>query len=333
MLYPILTYSRDLGDFTHNLVELHASGLKAIRLIYKGKSETDFNARIEEIQQLISENKLELDILIDLPGKKPIVGHLNEGLHVELGFEYQLTNEKTASSSSSIPIANFFDHECFNELLSGDIISIADDELNLLVTEVTDEVIETTALNSFHLTSNRSMGLKNKDFTIEANSEADLSFVQNLKVIPRNMKLVVSFTKTANDLKKLKQLQPEIELIPKIETIVSDADLLEIIKHCETLMLGRGDLSLVCTPKELFSYQEHLIELCRQHNKKLIIGTGLLSSISDKQSTTIAEVMDYAHLRNRGIDGFLLAGSNAQKYPFETLEFMRNYSNNNLIVV
>ncbi len=328
MIHPILTYSRDLGDFTHDLTELHASGLKAIRLIYKGKSETEFNARIEEIQQIVSKNQLELDILVDLPGKKPIVGHLDEGLHVELGFEYQLTNEKTASSSSSIPIVNFFDHECFNELLSGDIISIADDELNLLVTEVTDEVIETIALNSFHLTSNRSMGLKNKDFTLEANSDADLSFVKNLKNTPTNLKLVVSFTKTATDLKKLKLLQPEIELIPKIETIVSDADLLEIMEHCETLMLGRGDLSLVCSPEELFSYQEHLINFCKQHSKKLIVGTGLLSSISDKQSPTIAEVMDYGHLVNSGINSFLIAGSNAQKYPLETLKFMTIFGEN-----
>lgn len=324
MIYPVLTYSRNLGDFSHDLSALHQRGLKAIRLIYKGKSEFEFNQRIQEIQAIINDQKLEIDILIDLPGKKPIVGNLPQGLSVKAGSEYQLTAHQSEHSFHVIPTVNFFDHANFPYLAPGDIISIADDELNLLVKEVNETII-CEALHSFDLTSNRSMGVKNNPFTVEANSAADLLFVQHLKDVPDTVKLVVSFTKKAADLLKLKAIQPGVELIPKIETILDETTLLEIMNCCETLMLGRGDLSLVCKPNALFRFQQQLIDLCQKNNKRLIIGTGLLTTISDQQSPTISEITDYAYLRSRGIDAFLIAGSNAHNYPMETLEFMQEF--------
>ena len=324
MLYPILTYSRNLGDFPHDLAALHQLGLRAIRLIYKGKTEAEFLQRVEEIQQKIREEQLDIDILIDLPGKKPIVGNLGPGLDVKAGMEYHLADQDTSYTFPVIPTASFFDHANFPKLSPGDVISIADDELNLLVKHVNETVV-CEALNSFYLTSNRSMGVKNNPFDVEANSEADLLLVKHLQDIPENVKLVVSFTKQAGDLLKLKALQPNAYLIPKIETLLDATTLLEIMDCCDTLMLGRGDLSVVCSPNELFDFQELLIDLCAKNDKQLIVGTGLLTSISDKISPTISEVMDYSYLRKRGIEAFLIAGSNSLNYPKETLGFMQQF--------
>lgn len=324
MLYPILTYSRNPGEFPFDLAELHKQGLRAIRLIYKGKTEEEFNQRIQEIQSVITENGLDLDILIDLPGKKPIVTGLGNGLEVESGEIYHLVNSGRASAHH-IPTASFFDHENFPDLCPGDVISIADDELNLLIQEIVENTVSCVALNSYHLTSFRSMGLKNKSFDITANSEVDLHFVENIKTLNSSMKLVISFVRKAEEILKVKALQPEIEVIPKIETIISESDLLEIVNCCDTLMLGRGDLSLSCKPNELFHFQQLLIDLCKTHKKKLIVGTGLLANLSNKQSPTISEVVDYGYLRHQGIESFLISGSNALKYPVETLAFMREF--------
>lgn len=322
MTYPVLTYSRDLGDFGHDLAQLHQCGLKALRLIYKGKSEADFNLRIREIQEKIIEHNIELNILIDLPGSKPIVGDLGKGLDVQSGHEYHLAGPASHPSSSVIPTVSFFSHNSFPVLTAGDVISIADDELNLLVEGVA-ETVACKALNSFHLTSGRSMSVKNKPFAFEANSERDLHFVQNLK--HGGVKLLVSFTKKADDIRRLKILQPGIDVIPKIETILDDTTLLEIMDQCQTLMLGRGDLSASSHPYELFAFQERLIDLCRIHNKRLIIGTGLLAGICDTGAPSISEVMDYGYLRSRKVDAFLIAGSNAHKKPMETLQFMKAF--------
>jgi pyruvate kinase len=325
MIYPILTYSRNNGDFSYDLAALHQCGLKGIRLIYKGKSEAEFNLRIEEIQEQISHSKLDIDILIDLPGNKPIVGDLQKGLHVVAGVEYQLVNQGSQASLPVIPTAGFFGHDSFSKLTAGDIISIADDELNLVIREVREGSVLCEALNSFHLTSNRSISVKNKPFTFEPNSERDIAFVRNMKHVHDNVKLLVSFTKKAGDILTLKALQPLIDIIPKIETVLDDASLIEIMGCCKTILLGRGDLSTSSQANELFIFQKSLIELCKLHGKQMIVGTGLLASIGDNKTPTISEVTDYGYLRNAGVDAFLISGSNAHNKPFETLEFMQDF--------
>lgn len=324
MLYPILTYSGDLGDFPFNFTELHNHGLKAIRLIYKGKTEAEFNQRISEIQNALRKDNLDIDILIDLPGKKPIVRNLKEGLSVEEGQEYWLTDRELESPVPVIPTLDFFNHENFKDLIPGDIISIADDEFGLLIKEIRDGIVVCEALSSFFLASNRSLGLKNKPFPIFAISEAELQFVRNLKNVPKNVKLVLSTTR-AKDLLQLKALQPNIKFIPKIETIITADSLLKIMQHCDSLILGRGDLSLVCYPKELFLFQQRIIEMCKQRKKQLIIGTGLLTGIGDQQMPSVSEVLDFAYLRNQGIEAFLIAGSNALHQPIKTLEFINEF--------
>lgn len=331
MLYPVLTYSRNLGDFPYELKDLDSCGLKAIRLIYKGKSETDFNLRIEEIQQHLKINSLDMDILIDLPGSKPVVGDLTNGLSIASGLTYHLTNRPVQSSVSEIPTAGFFGHKSFAALSAGDVISIADDELNMVIKSVSDDVVVCEALNSFRLSSNRSMSVKNKPFRFEANSERDILFVKNLKSPCANISLLVSFTETAEDLLKLKSLQPEINIIPKIETIVDEVKLLDILDCCESVLLGRGDLSIAAQANEIFLFQKKLIELCRSNHKKLIVGTGLLAGIGDQKSPSIAEIMDYGYLRNEAVDAFLIAGSNAHNAPFETLKFMNEFCRQNSV--
>jgi pyruvate kinase len=308
MLYPILTYSRDSGDFSHDLAALHKCGLKAIRLIYKGKTEAEMNSRIREIQDKIRDCKLELDIVIDLPGNKPIVGGLPNPLNIVLGKEYRLTDQSKDSLPEAIPTLNFFSHERFAELKTGDVISVADDELNFLVTEISESYILCKAHNSFRLTSNRSISVKNKPFDFFANSAKDLLFVENMKEPEHNVKLLVSFTRKADDILKLKYLQPDVDIIPKIENVLDDATLVDILSCCQTIMLGRGDLSTSSAVTELFSFQKRLINLCMIHNKRLIIGTGLLQGIGHQQSPSIAEIMDYGYLCDRGIDAFLISG-------------------------
>lgn len=325
MIYPILTYSRNLGDFSTDLKDLHNCGLKAIRLIYKGKTEEEFNQRISEIQNMIEANKIELDIIIDLPGNKPTVGHLHNRLNVIAETNYKLVDQEIESFVDCIPTVNFFNHKGFLSLKSGDIISIADNELNLLVKEVQEKYVLCKAINSFDLSSNRSISVKNNPFVFEANSDKDICFVKNLKFTQSNIKLLVSFTKSAKDIMIIKDLQPKIDVIAKIENVLDDEKLIEILDCCETVLLGRGDLSTAHKPSEIFKFQKHLIDLCNKQKKKLIIGTGLLNGISDKETPSIAEIMDYGYLRSMNIEAFLISGSMTNKQIIETLKFMNDF--------
>lgn len=324
-MYPVLTYSRTPGDFTHDLGTLQQLGLKAIRLIYKGLPQDLFLQRVQEIQAQISTQGLDIDILIDLPSRKPAVGNLPQDLEVQAGQEYRLVPAEADYPLPGIPLDHFFDHTGFPGLATGDIISIADDELNMEVHAVAATAVRCVALNRFRLSANRSLSVKNKPFTVTANSDKDLKLVQQMGNIPQNLKFVVSFTRQREDILCLKALQPAADIIPKIETLLDDDALQGILDCSQTLMLGRSDLSLACRPKELFAFQQQLIHLCSAQGKQLIVATGLLAGIGDKGYPSIAEIADYAQLRHAGVEAFLITGSNAQRYPARTLQFMRDF--------
>lgn len=324
-MYPILTYSRKKGDFSIDLKALCSQGLKAIRLIYKGLSEQMFSERIQEIQHYIEDHGLDLDIIVDLPGKKPIVGNLDAPITVERGAEYLIHEQAGQSMDQGIPTENFFGHECLPSLSPGDILSFADDELNMLIKEVRGQKLVCEALNSFELSSNRSFSIKNKPLPVAANAARDVDFVRNLKTVSPNLKLLVSFTRSKDDILLLRTLKPHVEIIPKIETPIEASVLIGILDNCTSVMLGRGDLSLTCPPDQLFSFQKQLIDLCRERKKHLIIGTGLLNGIGEKGAPSIAEIMDFGYLRDMEIEGFLIAGPVAQKQPLKVLEFMSNF--------
>ncbi len=326
-IYSILTYSRDLGDFKFDLKQLSYNGLKAIRLIYKGLSQSHFFNRLEEIQNYITSNNIELDVIIDLPGNKPIVGSIPNGLNLLAGNIYNITSYEYASKENEIPTINFFQHNEFHKIAINEIISIADDELNLKVLEISKDFIVCEALNTYKLKSNRSISLKNHPFEIEANSARDIQMVREIPNPKSNVKLLVSFTRSEKDVLMLKNIHPTLDIIPKIEDVLEEVTLIKIMQHCNMLMLGRGDLSTTYKPNLLFDFQKKLIQICKSNNKTLILATGILNGIGDKLYPSIAEIMDYSYLRHQGIDAFLITGANANIRPFETLEFMKNFNN------
>jgi pyruvate kinase len=200
-----------------------------------------------------------------------------------------------------------------------------DDELGMEIKSVDDASLLCVALNSYLLHSARSFNIKNKPLPVAANAPGDLAMLSRLHDSSGNIKLLPSFIRNKEDLVPLRRLQPQMAIIPKIETVVSDTHLQEILLSCDAMMLGRGDLSLSCPAEELFIYQENIIGLCRSLQKQCIIATGLLTGISNKSGPSIAAAMDFGYLRCKGINGFLITGSNASNYPVETLDFMARF--------
>jgi pyruvate kinase len=244
-------------------------------------------------------------------------------MDVGVGNQCMLVPHTAPSVAHAIPTQGLFSHKSFPDLAVGDVVSIADGELNLLITDITESGLECTALTAFFLTSGRSLSIRNKPFTFSANSEKDLQLVTRLQ--HANVRFLVSFTQSARDLQQLKAINPAIETIPKIENIIGDDALAGLLPYCKWVMLGRGDLSLAAHANQQFLFQKRLIDICHAHKRQLIVATGILAGIGDRGLPTIADVMDYGYLSNMGVDAFLITGTNALHKPFETLQFMRAF--------
>lgn len=327
MTRSYLTYSRNLGDFKPDLIELSKKGLYGLRLINKGKSIAEFIARIQEILTYSQAHDLNLEILVDLPGEKPLIGNIGNGFNVEKGGTYILCDEKQVLATNEIPTLNFLKEVDRSKVFPGDILSIADGEVDMKIVLMNDQSITCEALNSFFLTSNRSFGIKGNKLPARPISGNDRQLLEEIKLleISKSIKILVSFVTQADQVKGVMEISPDFQVISKIENVISESDLEEIIQVSDGIMLGRGDLISTSKMSDVFPFQKRVIEKCRVLNKELILATGLFGDLKNSGKPSISDRMDFGFLRSVNVESFLIAGSNANQFPFETLDLITNF--------
>lgn len=327
MIRSYLTYSRNLGDFEPNLIELSEKGLYGLRLINKGKSIEEFIARVREILTYNQVHNLKLEILIDLPGEKPLIGNMGNGFLVEKGESYSLCDEKGELAANEIPTLNFLKEIDRAKVFPGDILSIADGELDMKIVLMNEQSITCEAQNSFLLTSNRSFGIKGNKLPARPISGNDQQLLEALVLqdISKSVKILVSFVTLANLVKRVKDSLPDFQVISKIENVIPESDLEEIIRVSDGVMLGRGDLISASKMSAVFPFQKRVIEKCATLNKNLILATGLFGDLKNSGKPSISDLMDFGFLRSMDVESFLIAGSNATQFPFETLDLIKNF--------
>ena len=327
MTKTYLTYSREVADFPFDLAGLSRKGLSGIRLINKGKTVEEFITRIEEIRELSRSNELEIEILADLPGEKALIGNVGKGIQVEKGEIYDLHAEHQVLVENNIPTIDFLPKLDRTKVSEGDIVSIADGELEMKIINLNGHPVRCEALNNFFLTSNRSFTIKGNKLPVKPVSAHDLKLLERLVELDYSgqVKILVSFITKATHVEYVRQIVPGFHIVSKIETIVPDDELQEIIQASDSVMLGRGDLTSTSKMSEVFSFQKKVITLCKAHDKELILATGLFGDLKNTGKPSVSDLMDFGFLRDMEINSFLIAGSNANQYPFETLELITNF--------
>ena len=110
-------------------------------------------------------------------------------------------------------------------------------------------------------------------------------------------------------------------MIAKIETIDGVNNLEDIIKQVDGVMIGRGDLAVRYPIYDLPFYQKKICNTVKKCNKKLIIGTGFLSSMKSEEIPTRAEVSDLYNAVLDGADEIMFSGETAASpSPVNVLE-------------
>jgi pyruvate kinase len=327
MTRSYLTYSRDLGDFKHDLIELSRKGLYGLRLINKGKSTDEFISRIEEILAYNREHNLDLQLLIDLPGEKALIGNLGAGLKIVKGGTYILCGEEYGPASNKIPTINFLERIDRTKVFAGDLVSIADGEVEMKIVSMGDHSITCVAQNTLLLTSNRSFNIKGNKLPAYPISNQDQVLLDQIKLLDcsKHIRILVSFVTNASQVAQVKHISRDLYVISKIENVINAQDLDAIIQASDAVMLGRGDLVATSKMSDIFSFQKNIIEQCHSLNKELILATGLFGDLKNSGKPSISDILDFGFLRDLKVSSFLIAGSNAIYHPLATLDLISNF--------
>src|SRR5437588_63158 len=110
-------------------------------------------------------------------------------------------------------------------------------------------------------------------------------------------------------------------VIAKIEDQQAVANLEEIVREADAVMVARGDLGIEIPYEELPIVQRRIVKTCLRQGKPVIVATHMLESMIESPMPTRAEVTDVANAVFEQTDAIMLSGeTTVGKYPLKCVE-------------
>ena len=307
------------------LRQMILEGVDVCRLNFSHGSHEDHLRTIEMIRAINKEEGLNVAILADLQGPKIRIGEV-EGNGVELvdGEKLIITTQKCMGTSEKV----FLTYQEFpKDVTIGDVVLMDDGKLQLEVisTNGKDEVI-TRIIHGGTLRSKKGVNLPDTAISLPCITEKDaedLDFALSHKVDW----IGLSFVRSARDIIELQHIiqtrKCHAKVIAKIEKPEAIADIEDIIRATDALMVARGDLGVEVPMETVPNLQKMMIKTCRKYAKPAIVATQMMESMIENFSPTRAEVNDVANAVLDGTDAVMLSGeTSVEKYPVEVIKAM-----------
>lgn len=294
---------------SHDTIETHTRTLSIIRKIEK------------------EENAI-IPVLLDLQGPKIRIGQLDEPIKIEAGEILKFKNQPEYKNGI-IPV----DYKGIaNDVTPNEKILIDDGKIQLVVTEVVDNVVYAKSLTTGEIKPRKGLNIPGCTGSIEILTERDLKFVDF--AIKNDIDyLGLSFVRNKEDVIKLREILNKnnckhLRIISKIEKPQAIANIDEIIEYSDGIMVARGDLGIEIQTEKVPIAQKTIIQKANIARKPVIVATQMLESMIDNPIPTRAETSDVANAILDGADAVMLSGETATgKYPVETVTIMKKIAN------
>lgn len=315
------------------LKQMALAGMNVAR-VNMSHGDYSFYAKIANmIRQINNESNGDLNVAImtDTKGPEIRVGKLSRPLNIKQG---SLVTIKTKSFNTPTRSNTFYVYDStkkYNmakDLKAGNLVLVDDGKLHLKVLKVNVNkgLIETKALNSHVVLTNKRINLPNSHYSLPFLSKQDkISLINSIKL--KADYIALSFVNSAKDIKDVRRILGtagrKIQLIAKIETQQALNNIKVIIKEADGIMIARGDLALETPFYNIPCHEVEIIKLCKQANKPVIVATQMLDSLESNLQPTRAEVTDVYFACINGADATMLSGETASgKYPVESVKTM-----------
>jgi pyruvate kinase len=261
-------------------------------------------------------------IMLDTQGPAIRTGELSVPLDLQPGQKFTLTvrGERSEEEHSvDVNYSNFV-----NDIDVGDVVLIDNGAIEMKVLSKTGNKVECEVLTEGKLGSRRHINLPGVKVSLPALTAKDIKDV--LLGLELGVDLVaLSFVREARDLLQLRELfqqgRPRPLVIAKIEDQQAVANLDEIIREADGIMVARGDLGIEIPYEELPIVQRRIVKMCLRVGKPVIVATHMLESMIESPMPTRAEVTDVANAVYEQADAIMLSGeTTVGKYPLKCIE-------------
>lgn len=316
-----------IGPASHSVAKLKAmirAGMNMCRLNFSHGTHADHRQLINNIRQAARETDTVVSILQDLSGPKMRVGDMSDAGAV-------LTKGETVTFSSVARKGVLHVQYPYLErdVKKGERILLDDGTMEVEVVSVHKDGLRCMVVVGGVLKSHKGFNLPGSKLSVAAiteKDEKDLAFglKQGVDFV------ALSFVRSAKDVQRLRRMIEKQcvhnrcpQIIAKIEKPEALEDIDRIVKVVDGIMVARGDLAIETPAARVPIAQKHVIELCRQAGKPVIVATEMLASMVERPRPTRAEVSDVANAVIDHTDAVMLSGESATgAYPVEAVTMM-----------
>lgn len=251
-------------------------------------------------------------ILIDLPGNKIRVAHVEEPIPLAKGRIFTLLHHQ-------------FNYKDFHRFLRPGQTVLANDSLyRFEVKRIEENHIEFLSHSDGALTNNKGFHLHGEDLDLPFLFEKDLELIA-VGVEKKVSALGLSFIRTDKDVDAARAAvaMKTIRLIGKVETLAAIKNLDAILGKLDSILVDRGDLSAESGMLELPRLQALILTAARLRGVKAFLATQFLRNMTENSVPLIAEAIDLHNTLRDGVSGLQLSEETAiGRFPEECVDFV-----------
>jgi pyruvate kinase len=300
---------------------LHRAGADVFRLNFSHGSFEDHEARLNCVRAVEKKVGRPIGVLLDLQGPKLRVSTFAEGrAELQAGDTFIFDLQQTPGDSTRVCLPH---PEIFQAASVGDVLLVNDGQLRFEVVSVTEQQLVTKALVTGVISDRKGVNVPSAALPLPALSEKDR---RDLEFgLERGVDWVaLSFVQRPEDLHEARALiRGRAKLLAKVEKPTAVERIDEIIDAADAIMVARGDLGVELPPEDVPAIQKHIVRLCREAGKPVVVATQMLESMINAAAPTRAEASDVATAVYDGADAVMLSAESASgKYPVEAVSMM-----------
>ncbi|AET67632.1 pyruvate kinase [Desulfosporosinus orientis DSM 765] len=304
---------------------LLAAGMDVARLNFSHGTHEEHARRIVILKEEAAKAGKHLAILLDTKGPEVRTGKVpEEGVNLVNGSPFRLDTDLSSLGDQrrvGITYANLW-----RKVKPGSHILIDDGQIELEVTSVQEQIIETVILNGGVLKSQKGVNTPNALIDLPAVTEKDIEDIR-FGIAQGIDFIAASFTRKALNIldvrKVVEEMGADVHIIAKIESREGLDNLDAILEVADGLMVARGDLGVEIPVEEVPIRQKEMIRKCNLLGKPVIVATQMLDSMIRQPRPTRAEASDVANAILDGTDAIMLSGETAAGlYPIGAVQMM-----------
>lgn len=300
------------------------AGVDVVRINFAHGTKEEHTEIIELVRSLARSSGHAIGVLADLQGPKIRIGKFENGsISLQTGDTFILDADCDLGNQERVGLDY---KELPNDVGSGVTLMLDDGRIVLNVSRVKGHQIYCTVEQGGILSNNKGINRKGGGLSAPALTSKDMEDIRTAAEFKADY-LAVSFPRSGRDMSIARDLMQQAGgkslMMAKIERKEAIAELDDILKASDAIMVARGDLSVEVGDAVVPALQKLMIRTARTNNKLVVTATQMMESMVASQVPTRAEVSDVANAVLDGTDAVMLSSESASGlYPVEAVEAM-----------